>query len=301
MDYLTAALHSTPFRPARAPEAYVSDLFNLEARKNAFLMSKKGLAQAAKVDGRESTGALAGANKAGSNGGMFYDVHGLIFDSVSLNIRAMIEAALGLPADDAIPSTRKGMRWLDVLDLGCGRGTMGSQLRHLANYMTGVDLALEAMKVAKRAGMYDSLEHGDIATVTKSMLPSSFDLVVASDALPYFGDLGDLLQTIAAVTRNGGLVAFNVDALEDDDSSKGVNNSGNARAYELKFTGRWSHRRKYVTQSVTAAGMYVLGVRTVKGTTRLISPAAGEIVLEAIPQEQKSTIFLCEKSAVAVE
>lgn len=50
-----------------------------------------------------------------------------------------------------------------------------------------------------------------------------------------------------------------------------------------------------MTQSVTAAGLSVLGVRVVKGHTRLISPGAGEIVLEAAPQERQSTIFLCGK------
>lgn len=45
-------------------------------------------------------------------------------------------------------------------------------------------------------------------------------------------------------------------------------------------------------QTAAAAGLSLLGMRVVKGRTRLVSPAAGEIVLEAVPQERWSTIFL---------
>lgn len=293
MDYLTAALHNNPFRPTRAPAAYISDLFDLEARKSAFLTSNKSLSPAVpRGDDPEAAGALRDGSKPGTNGGMFYDVHGLIFDNVAPNIGAMVEAALGLPADTIRPSARKGMRWLDVLDLGCGKGVMGSRLRPLANYLTGVDLSEEAIKHATRTRTYDKIHHGDVATIIEAMAPSSYDLVVASDLFPYFGDLAEILRSIATVTRPGGLVAFSVDALDVEDD-------GGGKTFELNFTGRWSHRRNYVTQSVTAAGMYVLGVRAVKGHTRLVSPAAREIVLETLPQERKSTIFLCEKSVTA--
>ncbi|CAM9888718.1 unnamed protein product [Ectocarpus sp. 6 AP-2014] len=299
MDYLTAALHSKSLRPSRAPAAYVADLFDLEVRKNGFLASqakRTALASAEDSDSSESPGPLAEARRSNGDRGMFYDVHGLIFDRVAPNMRSMIEAALGLPPDGL---GRRGLQWLDILDLGCGRGTMGSQLKHLANFITGVDLSERAIKHALREGSYDSIQHGDAIAVVNTMLPNSFDLVVAADMVPYFGDLGDLFRAIAAVTRPGGLVAFNADALDAiDDGSGGANAGGNVRAFDLKFTGRWSHRRKYVTQSVAAAGLSVLGVRVIKGRTRLVSTAAGEIVLEAAPQERRTTIFLCGKGTM---
>lgn len=293
MDYLTAALHSKSLRPSRAPAVYVADLFDLEARKHGFLESESAPTNSEYLN---STRPLVDTRMSDGDRGMFYDVHGLIFDRVAPNMRSMIEAALGLPPDGR---GGRGLQWLDVLDLGCGRGTMGSQLKPLANYITGIDLSEKAIKYAQRGGAYDSIKHGDAVTVMKAMLPNSFDLVVAADMVPYFGDVGDLFRAIAAVTRPGGLVAFNADALDaTDDGSSGPNVGGNIRAYELKFTGRWSHRRKYVTQSIAAAGMSVLGVRVVKGRTRLISTAAGEIVLESAPQERRSTIFLIGKGAM---
>lgn len=291
MDYLTAALHSKSLRPSRAPAAYVADLFDLEARKYGFLESAPTSSES--LDTRSMADTMA----SNDDRGMFYDVHGLIFDRVAPNMRSMIEAALGLPADGR--GGRRGLQWLDVLDLGCGRGTMGGQLKPLANFITGIDLSENAIKFAQRGGSYDTIKQGDAVTIMKAMLPNSFDLVVAADMVPYFGDLGDLFRAIAAVTRPGGLVAFNADVLDaTEEVSSGSNIGGNVRAYELKFTGRWSHRRKYVTQSIAAVGMSVLGVRVVKGRTRLISTAAGEIVLEAAPQERRSTIFLVGKGAM---
>lgn len=292
MDYLTAALHSRSLRPARAPVAYVADLFDLEARKSGYLESQAQRTSPISAGHVNSSGHLADTRNSDGDRGMFYDVHGLIFDHVAPNMRSMIEAALGLPADGVLGS---GLQWLDILDLGCGRGTMGSQLKPLANFVTGVDLSENAIKIALREGSYDSIKHGDAVTIVKAMLPNSFDLVVAADMVPYFGDLGDLFRAIAAVTRPGGLVAFNADAL---DATEDGSNGANVRAFELNFTGRWSHRRKYVTQSITAAGMSVLGVRVVKGRTRLVSTAAGEIVLEAAPQERRTTIFLVGKGAI---
>lgn len=64
----------------------------------------------------------------------------------------------------------------------------------------------------------------------QGMLPNIFDLVVAADLVPYFGDLSDLLGAIAAVTRPGGIIAFNADLLDGEEDG--------SRPYELRFTGR---------------------------------------------------------------
>lgn len=180
MDYLTAALHSKPFRPPRAPPAYVSDLFDLEARRSAFLHSETEAVSRTSSSGSDnddwSSGVPAEGKKAGADRGMFYDVHGLIFDDVAPNMREMIETALGLPEEGMNVSsddknTREGrtssLKWLDILDLGCGQGRMGLQLERLANYMTGVDLSEEAIKHAKRTRTYHSIKQGDVVTVAK--------------------------------------------------------------------------------------------------------------------------------------
>lgn len=70
------------------------------------------------------------------------------------------------------------------------------------------------------------------------MVSNTVDVVVAADLMPYFGDLSDLLRAVAAVTRPGGLVAFNADLLDGTEDASGVSSSGSAWPYELRFTGR---------------------------------------------------------------
>ena len=307
MDYLTAALHSKSLQPPRAPVAYVSDLFDLEARRSAATEADRRRTHGATSDSPDRPAALLDSMKTDVDRGLFHEVHGLIFDHVAPNMRSMIEAALGLPsggfgeAGSSVSGSRGGDRawkWLDILDIGCGRGAMGTQLESLANYMEGIDLSEKALKHASRTGHYDSIRHEDAVSAVKTMSPSSFDLVVAADLLPYFGDLKELLRGISSVTRPGGLVAFNADALDVVEDGGGESGGGNARPFELRFTGRWSHRRRYITQCAATAGLTVLGVRVVKGRTRLVRSAAGKIVLEATPQERRSTIFLCGKGAM---
>lgn len=307
MDYLkAAAAHSKSFRPSRAPVAYVSELFDLEARRSAATEADRRRAHAGSSDSPDQPAALPDSTKTDVDRGLFYDVHGLIFDHVAPNMRSMIEAALGLPSDGVGEAGSSGngsrggdraWKWLDILDVGCGRGAMGTQLEPLANYMEGIDLSEKAIKHASGTGHYDRIRHEDAVSAMKTMSPGSFDLVVAADLLPYFGDLSDLLRGISSVTRPGGLVAFNADALDVVEDG-GEGSGGNARAFELRFTGRWSHRRRYITQSAATAGLTVLGVRVVKGRTRLVSSEAGKIELEAAPHERRSTIFLCGKGAM---
>ena len=49
----------------------------------------------------------------------------------------LVEEALGLKAGD---------HWLDVLDLGCGKGAAGRALYPLANWVSGVDLSKLAVE-----------------------------------------------------------------------------------------------------------------------------------------------------------
>lgn len=54
---------------------------------------------------------------------------------------------------------RGGERWLDVLDLGCGRGGAGLEFRGLANRLLGVDLSELQVRPAAR-GRVEGMEAG---------------------------------------------------------------------------------------------------------------------------------------------
>ncbi|CAM9352275.1 unnamed protein product [Discosporangium mesarthrocarpum] len=77
-------------------------------------------------------------------------------------------------------------------------------------------------------------------------------------------------------------------------SASGEGKGGETVGYELRFTGRWSHWRRYVSQTVSAAGLTIVGVRAVKGRSPLVGVGPGEIVLEKSPQERKTFVYLLQ-------
>ena len=46
---------------------------------------------------------------------------------------------------------------MNILDLGCGTGSLASYLRPFSKKLDGVDLSLDMIKLAKATGFYDSL------------------------------------------------------------------------------------------------------------------------------------------------
>jgi len=70
-----------------------------------------------------------------------------------------------------------------VLDLGCGRGILLSELMRLKNaYAVGVDLNFEKIARAIKRGV--NAYHGDIMDLLKSFDDKSFDWIVCSRTLP---------------------------------------------------------------------------------------------------------------------
>ncbi|CAM9724529.1 unnamed protein product, partial [Heterosigma akashiwo] len=68
-----------------------------------------------------------------------------------------------------------------------------------------------ALDQARQGGGYDELKHGDFLLALQNLVVD-FDLIVACDSFPYFGDLQELLSLAARALRPGGLLIFNADA-----------------------------------------------------------------------------------------
>ena len=126
-------------------------------------------------------------------------------------------------------------------------------MRGVANRLHCVDASAVSLEFAASTNTYDDLERGDFATNIRNASPGSVDLVVAVDAVPYVGDLGDLLHAMARALRQGGLAVFNADVLDDDVSMFASDSV--RETFKLKFTGRWQHRVKYVKAQAKGKGL----------------------------------------------
>jgi predicted TPR repeat methyltransferase len=120
-----------------------------------------------------------------------------------------------------------------VLDLGCGTGLMGEQVKHLASHITGVDVSPGMIQQAERKQIYNDLMIGDLNNIFDSQ--ADMDLVVAADVFTYIGDLATIFANTHTVLKPGGLFAFTVEKTNEDN-------------YVLQKTIRYAHNKHYIEQ-----------------------------------------------------
>jgi predicted TPR repeat methyltransferase len=104
---------------------------------------------------------------------------------------------------------------LDILDLGCGTGLYGEELRPLARSLSGVDLSTKMIEKARGKGVYDTLTVADLTSFLDSC-QQQYDLITAMDVLMFFGNLEKIFERCAAILRPQGIFAFDVEKLEGD-------------------------------------------------------------------------------------
>jgi predicted TPR repeat methyltransferase len=112
---------------------------------------------------------------------------------------------LGMPPD----------RSWRVLDLGCGTGLAGVELRSSARELIGVDLSRRMIAQAHEHAIYDVLHCEDLVSVLART--RDVDLIVAADVFIYVGALEVTFAACAAALRPGGLLAFSVERSAADD------------------------------------------------------------------------------------
>lgn len=132
-----------------------------------------------------------------------------------------------------------GGSWL-VLDLGCGTGLAGLELRPYAKTLVGSDLSPRMLTRARERKLYDELHCEDLAaTVARAR---DVDLIVAADVFIYVGALDATFAACAAALRPGGLLAFSVERSDGDD-------------VVLQSTLRYAHSDAYVRGLASQHGL----------------------------------------------
>jgi predicted TPR repeat methyltransferase len=126
---------------------------------------------------------------------------------------------------------------LDVLDLGCGTGLFGAQVKPSSRRLVGIDLSPRMITQARARAIYDELVEGDLMDYLKKAPDENFDLIVATDVFVYLGDLAQVFAHSQRVLRSGGLFAFSVEGAEHTPGD-----------FVLDISGRFQHSRSYIAQ-----------------------------------------------------
>ena len=176
------------------------------------------------------------------NYAIYYDQH--MQQTLHYSIPQHIGRALHQQHDKHMPMAR-------TLDLGCGTGLSGIVLRELSVHLTGIDLSTKMLRHAKEKALYDLLLEAELLTFLQQDT-QTYDLVVAADVLPYFGELNTLFQAVRQRLINHGLFIFTIEIGEHAD-------------WQLQESARFNHHPDYI---LTLAKQHQL---TIKHQERIIA------------------------------
>ncbi|MBA2652699.1 MAG: tetratricopeptide repeat protein [Tatlockia sp.] len=121
-----------------------------------------------------------------------------------------------------------------VVDLGCGTGLTGIVLREISSHLTGVDLAKKMLAQAQEKGIYDRLIEADLLSFLSDD-KEQYELAVAIDVLPYFGELDSLFAAIKERLSQNGYFIFTTEISQD-------------KPWQLQATARFSHHPDYISK-----------------------------------------------------
>ena len=119
-----------------------------------------------------------------------------------------------------------------VIDLGCGTGLTGKELRDISNNLTGIDLSSNMVAKTRELDVYDRLIVGDIVDILSSS-KEKYDLFIALDVFVYIGELTKIFKTVRQCCNKNALFIFSIETQEED-------------GYSLLKSARYAHSDDYI-------------------------------------------------------
>lgn len=168
--------------------------------------------------------------------------------TVPARLAAMVERFTGGAAIDR------------AIDLGCGTGLFGAEIRQRVRTLEGYDLSSNMLAKAAEKNLYDHLDEADLSkTLAASGLvgpdrpKGRADLAAAADVLMYLGDLVTVFDIVPTLLKAGGLFAFSVEDSEADGNTA-------EQGFILRPSLRYAHSETYVRSLCKTAGLEVLDI-----------------------------------------
>ena len=136
---------------------------------------------------------------------------------------------------------------VDILDLGCGTGLTGIQVRSSAKRLVGVDVSQKMLAIAKSRAIYDDLICEEIIEFLNSH-KQKYDVVISTDVFIYFGDLAPIFILVHRTLNDNGYFCFSAESTNDGDD------------YRLRETGRYQHSKGYLERLASGFGFMVQAI-----------------------------------------
>jgi len=158
--------------------------------------------------------------------------------------------------------------WRRMLDLGCGTGLTGASLADMAGEITGVDLSEGMLQEASEREVYSAFYLGDVVAFLNETESGAWDLLTATDVLPYLGALDEFFQGAGRALTPGGVLAISVETLPEMEQD-----------YMVGPKHRFAHRDSYLHALSQSAGFEVLECAPVTLRHDKGAPVSGLLLL----------------------
>ena len=155
-----------------------------------------------------------------------------------------------------------------MLDLGCGTGLSADALDDLASDKTGVDLSENMIEIAHEKGDYQHLFVGD-ALEFVSRSTEQWDLIVATDVLPYMGDIGLFFDKVSERLAQHGVFGFSTETLSES--------AFNGLSYKVGPHQRFAHNEDYIRNELAKHNIECVSVNNIVVRAEQGEPVPGQL------------------------
>jgi len=153
-----------------------------------------------------------------------------------------------------------GRHYRRAVDLGCGTGLLGPEIRAQVTELEGFDLSQNMLAKAAEKHIYDHLAQADLSLASEASglftdgARHRADLVTAADVLMYLGNLESVFAILDDLSIAGADFVFSVE------------DGGEGDGFSLAPSLRYAHSQSYVEGLAAAHGLEILDI--VKTTIR---------------------------------
>ncbi|WP_028746814.1 methyltransferase [Rhizobium mesoamericanum] len=170
------------------------------------------------------------------------------------------EASLVEKLDYSVPTklaalvATTGRNYMLAVDLGCGTGLLGPEIRDRVARLEGFDLSKNMLAKAAEKHVYDHLAQADLSLAPEATglfaegAVQRADLITAADVLMYLGNLESVFEAVSALVMPGADFAFSVE------------DAGEGDGFHLAQSLRYAHSETYVRALCVRHGFEVVAV-----------------------------------------
>lgn len=195
---------------------------------------------------------------------VLFDQHAEVFDGILVD-----QLEYGVPMMVRERFQALGLGPFDrMLDLGCGTGLAAEALEDMTTTRWGVDLAEGMIEMSDEKELYDRLFVADAVDFLEGT-QEAFDLIAATDVLPYLGDVSPLFRGVVSRCQPGAVFAFSTETLPQDQMQ--------GRSWCVTPHHRFAHDPSYVEQSLAALGFRTLDMSSVMVRRENGAPIMGHL------------------------